>query len=81
MRFGKKILKLLQQLFCFHLDLPENRKVGGVGYVYQCPKCGAYIGYSKEYDCYLRLRKKDYDEYISLFVGEDSLSWRLTHEN
>ena len=63
------------KLFCNHLDLPKNRQYGTCGYVYQCPKCQSYIGYSKEWDSYFLLTKKDYYEYIDLFcmkVGDDN---------
>lgn len=60
------------RLFCKHLDLEENRKHDDKnypfgGYVFQCPKCGAYLGYSKEYNLYIKLSKKSFNEYVNLF--------------
>ncbi|MBU5333594.1 hypothetical protein KQI61_15450 [Anaerocolumna aminovalerica] len=60
------------KLFCKHVDLKENRKYGNPdylfgGYVFQCPKCGAYVGYSQEHNKYIKLSKKSFTEYIDTF--------------
>ena len=65
------MISKINQLFHLHVDYPENRKYGNVGHVFKCPKCGKYIGYSKEHDRYIMLSKKDYDEHIRLFVEKE----------
>lgn len=68
-------MKLFKRLFCKHEDLKENRIEASPdypfgGYVFICPKCGSWIGYSKEYSEYFRLSEKSFNEYIELFINK-----------
>ena len=54
----------LKQLFCKHVDLKEYRHYAGLGYVFQCPKCGAYFLYRKDFDGTMKISKGLYDDYI-----------------
>ena len=60
------ILQRIKQLFCKHVDLKEYRCKTVSGYAYQCPKCGAYFLYFKDFDGTVKISKKLYDQHIEL---------------
>lgn len=66
-------MKWIKQLFCKHANLEEYRRYLGLGYVFQCPKCGAYFLYRKDFDGTLKISKRIYDDYIKFHSIEENL--------
>ena len=72
-----KLIQSIKQHFCHHFDEPiyRNHQVTFIGYIFQCPKCGAYVAYFQDLNTYSILSELQYN----IIVEEGKKLWSLEH--
>ena len=70
-----KLLQRIKQRFCSHEDDPRNRNkiMPFVGYIFECPKCKAYVAYFDHWGEYTDISEKE----RKIFIEEGAKLWAL----
>ena len=70
-----KLIQRIRQRFCRHIDSPKDRNkvMPFVGYIFQCPKCKAYVAYFDHWGEYSDISEEE----RNIFIEEGAKLWAL----